>query len=111
MTAPYLVRLVVVLGIVLEDVLLLGVLPRRQCLVELDFFPPLLALDKPGAYQYPGSLYHHLSIDLHVLGEFHIELASAQKPQLSRCQQTSCGHLVFFECVRHTSVSVSRRSV
>lgn len=44
---PYLVGLVVVLWVVLEQSLLLWILPCRQYLVQLCVFPPLLAVDEP----------------------------------------------------------------
>lgn len=43
----YLVCLVVVLGVVLEEGLLLGVVPDRHRLVELGLFPPVFAVDEP----------------------------------------------------------------
>lgn len=43
----YLVGLVVVLGIVLENGLLLGVLPGRDGVVEVGLLPPLLSVDEP----------------------------------------------------------------
>ena len=39
----------VVLGIVLGDLLLFGVLPLRDGLVKLGLYPPLLALNEPGS--------------------------------------------------------------
>jgi hypothetical protein len=52
MGCAYLVGLVVVLGIPLEDLLLLGVFPGWQRLVELGLFPPVLAVDEPDVGQY-----------------------------------------------------------
>jgi hypothetical protein len=48
-SGAHLVGLVVVLGVVLEDLLLLGVLPSRHRVVELDLLPPLLAVDEPAS--------------------------------------------------------------
>jgi len=59
----YLVGLVVVLGVVLEHGLLLGILPCGDGIIELDLFPPLLAVDE------------------HLLGEVDIELAGAEEAQ------------------------------
>lgn len=55
----YLVGLVVVLGVVLKDLLLLGILPCRQKLVQLGLFPPLLSTNEPvqDNNQYVLSLY------------------------------------------------------
>lgn len=43
----YLVRLVVVLGIVLEDLVLLGILEVQDQVIEIELLPPGLASDKP----------------------------------------------------------------
>ena len=37
----------IVLGIVLENLLLLGIFPIRDDLVELGFLPPFLAFNEP----------------------------------------------------------------
>lgn len=50
----YLVGLVVVLGVVLEDLLLLGVVPVGDDVVEVGLLPPLLALDEPGVLLAPA---------------------------------------------------------
>lgn len=55
----------IVLRVVLEDLLLLRVLPSWDGLVELGLLPPLLALDE------------------HLLGELDIELAGAEETELN----------------------------
>jgi hypothetical protein len=60
----YLVSLVVVLRVVLEHLLLLGVIPVGQGLVQLGLLPPLLAIDE------------------HLLGQLDVELAGAEESEL-----------------------------
>lgn len=91
MEEAYLIGLVIVLWVVLEDLLLLGVVPCRKDLIELGVFPPLLALDEPAmpSVNMPLRQGHASWMCLHLLGELNIELASAQEPQLFRMLRVS----------------------
>lgn len=43
----YFVRLVIVLWIVLEDLVLLGIIEIGNQVIEIELFPPGLAIDEP----------------------------------------------------------------
>lgn len=94
----YLVGLVVVLRVEFEDLLLLGVLPCRQKLVQLGLFSPLLSTDEPITRQVNNQSSLHALLAggrvlfegrggglggvLHCLGSSKVELARTQEAQL-----------------------------
>ena len=81
----HLIGLVVVLGVVLEDLRPLRVLEGADQLLDAHIgvrCPPLLALDEPGHVN-RGALHVWVSRHSHLLGELDVELACTQKSQLS----------------------------
>jgi hypothetical protein len=105
----------VVLRVIFEDLRLLRVIERLSQSVHptTEVFPPRLTVDEPtnGSISNSGIPWH-ISASSHLLGQLHIELPCAKKPQLFPVSLKPRYRRAMLEKDGiHTIVSVSKRSL